>query len=51
MRQTINANVGDAFTFAGWVYPGTRIAYGQQVAMAVRWDGSTAIPDDAAPVG
>lgn len=45
--QTIDANVGDAFTFEGWVYPETNPAYAQ-AAMAARWDGSTTIPDGTA---
>lgn len=45
--QTIDANVGDAFTFEGWVYPETNPAYAQ-AAMAVRWNGATAIPDGSA---
>ncbi len=45
--QTIDANVGDAFTFEGWVYPETNPVYAQ-AAMAARWDGSTAIPDGTA---
>jgi hypothetical protein len=43
IRQTIDANVGDAFTFEGWVYPASQPAY-QQVAMVAMWDGSTANP-------
>jgi len=45
--QTVDANVGDAFTFEGWVYPESNPAY-QQVALAARWDGSTVIPDGTA---
>jgi len=45
--QTIDANVGDAFTFEGWVYPETNPAYAQ-AAMAARWDGSITIPDGTA---
>ena len=41
--QNMPANVGDAFTFSGWVYPQSASTY-QQVAMVVRWDGSTATP-------
>jgi hypothetical protein len=43
VRQTVSANVGDAFTFSGWVRPVSAPAY-QQVAMVARWDGSTANP-------
>ncbi len=43
VRQTISANVGDAFTFSGWVRPVSAPAY-QQVAMVATWDGSTANP-------
>ncbi len=43
VRQTFDANVGDAFTFEGWVYPASQPSY-QQVAMVVMWDGSTANP-------
>jgi hypothetical protein len=43
VRQTFDANVGDAFTFSGWVYPASQPAY-QQVAMVAMWDGSTANP-------
>ncbi len=45
--QTVDANVGDAFTFQGWVYPESNPAFAQ-AALAVRWDGSTAIPDGTA---
>jgi hypothetical protein len=44
VRQTVDANVGDAFTFEGWVNPVSNPGAGQQVAMSVRWDGSTANP-------
>ncbi len=40
VRQTFDANIGDAFTFSGWVYPASQPAY-QQVALAAMWDGST----------
>ncbi len=43
VRQTFDANVGDAFTFSGWVYPASQPAY-QQVAMVAMWDGATANP-------
>lgn len=48
VRQTIDANVGDALTFEGWVYPVSNPAAGQQVALVARWDGSTANPDGSA---
>ncbi len=44
VRQTVDANVGDAFTFEGWVNPVSNPGAGQQVAMVVSWDGSTANP-------
>jgi subtilisin-like proprotein convertase family protein/Cu/Zn superoxide dismutase len=44
IRQTIGANVGDAFTFTGWVYPVSNPGAGQKVGMCVRWDGSTSNP-------
>jgi len=44
VRQTFDANIGDAFTFVGWVQPVSNPSAGQQVALAVSWDGSTANP-------
>jgi hypothetical protein len=44
VRQTFDANVGDAFTFEGWVQPVSNPSAGQQVAMIAMWDGSTANP-------
>jgi hypothetical protein len=44
VRQTFDANVGDAFTFEGWVQPVSNPGAGQQVAMVVMWNGSTANP-------
>ncbi len=44
VRQTIDANIGDAFTFEGWVNPASSPGAGQQVAMVAAWNGSTANP-------
>ncbi len=44
VRQTFDANVGDAFTFEGWVQPVSHPYHGQQVAMVAAWNGSTASP-------
>jgi hypothetical protein len=47
VRQTFDANVGDAFMFEGWVQPVSNPGAGQQVAMALSWDGSIANPTTA----
>jgi hypothetical protein len=44
VRQTFDANIGDAFTFDGWVQPASNPGAGQQVAMVAMWNGSTANP-------
>jgi len=44
VRQTFDANIGDAFTFEGWVRPVSNPNAGQQVALVVMWNGSTANP-------
>ena len=44
IRQTFDANIGDAFTFEGWVRPVSSTTAGQRVGMCVYWDGSTLNP-------
>jgi hypothetical protein len=44
VRQTFDANIGDAFTFDGWVRPASNPGAGQQVAMVAMWNGATANP-------
>ncbi len=44
IRQTFDANIGDAFTFDGWVQPVSNPGAGQQVAMVAVWNGTTANP-------
>jgi len=44
VRQTFDANVGDAFTFEGWVWPVSNPNAGQKVGMCAYWDGSTSNP-------
>ncbi len=44
VRQTFGANIGDAFTFEGWVRPVSNPGAGQKVGMCVYWDGSTSNP-------
>jgi hypothetical protein len=45
IRQTVAGNVGDAFTFDGWVYT-SAAASTTYYRIAARWDGSTANPDE-----
>jgi autotransporter-associated beta strand protein len=51
IRQTIQADQGDAFTFSAWVYKVSAIA--QHIAsIRVAWDGSTTLPgSDLASTG
>jgi hypothetical protein len=44
VRQTFDANIGDAFTFEGWARPASSTTAGQRVGMCVYWDGSTLNP-------
>lgn len=45
IRQTIAGNIGDAFTFDGWVNP-SAAATTTYYRIGARWDGSTANPDE-----
>ncbi|HPD29444.1 MAG TPA: PEP-CTERM sorting domain-containing protein [Phycisphaerae bacterium] len=44
IRQTIDANVGDAFMFGGWVWPDSAGTY-NETSIRVAWDGGTAALD------